>query len=52
MKESDSKSGGGEDEDDDPQYDAALALVADARQASISMIQRRLRIGYNRAARL
>jgi S-DNA-T family DNA segregation ATPase FtsK/SpoIIIE len=52
MKESDSKSGPGDDEEDDPQYDAALALVADAKQASISMIQRRLRIGYNRAARI
>jgi S-DNA-T family DNA segregation ATPase FtsK/SpoIIIE len=40
------------DQDDDPQYDAALALVAEAKQASISMIQRRLRIGYNRAARI
>jgi len=52
MKETDSKSGGRDDEEDDPQYDAALALVAEARQASISMIQRRLRIGYNRAARI
>jgi DNA segregation ATPase FtsK/SpoIIIE and related proteins len=52
MKESDSKSSGNDDEENDPQYDAALALVADARQASISMIQRRLRIGYNRAARI
>ena len=52
MKESDSKSGSRDDEEDDPQYDAALALVAEARQASISMIQRRLRIGYNRAARI
>jgi S-DNA-T family DNA segregation ATPase FtsK/SpoIIIE len=52
MKESDSKGGQGDDEEDDPQYDAALALVADAKQASISMIQRRLRIGYNRAARI
>jgi S-DNA-T family DNA segregation ATPase FtsK/SpoIIIE len=52
MKESDSKNGSTDDEEDDPQYDAALALVAEARQASISMIQRRLRIGYNRAARI
>ena len=52
MKESDSKSGSRDDEEDDPQYDAALALVAEARQASISMIQSRLRIGYNRAARI
>jgi len=51
MKETDTKSSGS-DEDSDPQYDAALALVAEARQASISMIQRRLRIGYNRAARI
>jgi S-DNA-T family DNA segregation ATPase FtsK/SpoIIIE len=51
MKETDSK-GSSDDEEDDPQYDAALALVAEARQASISMIQRRLRIGYNRAARI
>jgi S-DNA-T family DNA segregation ATPase FtsK/SpoIIIE len=52
MKETDSKSSGSDEEEDDPQYDAALALVAEARQASISMIQRRLRIGYNRAARI
>ncbi|SNB47303.1 DNA translocase FtsK [Geobacter sp. DSM 9736] len=52
MKESDTKGGGAEDEEDDPQYDSAVALVAEARQASISMIQRRLRIGYNRAARI
>jgi len=51
MKESDSK-GSSDADEDDPQYDAALALVAEARQASISMIQRRLRIGYNRAARI
>jgi DNA segregation ATPase FtsK/SpoIIIE, S-DNA-T family len=52
MKDSDSKSSGNDQEENDPQYDAALALVAEARQASISMIQRRLRIGYNRAARI
>jgi S-DNA-T family DNA segregation ATPase FtsK/SpoIIIE len=51
MKDADSK-GSSDDEEDDPQYDAALALVAEARQASISMVQRRLRIGYNRAARI
>jgi S-DNA-T family DNA segregation ATPase FtsK/SpoIIIE len=44
--------GGGDDEELDERYDAAVALVAEARQASISMIQRRLRIGYNRAARI
>ena len=42
----------GEDEELDERYDDAVALVAESRQASISMIQRRLRIGYNRAARI
>jgi len=36
----------------DEMYDQAVAVVADSRQASISMIQRRLRVGYNRAARM
>ena len=52
MKSEDSKGGSGEEEQLDERYDDALALVAEARQASISMIQRRLRIGYNRAARI
>lgn len=51
MRASDEKNGGDEEELD-PQYDAAVALVAEAKQASISMVQRRLRIGYNRAARI
>jgi S-DNA-T family DNA segregation ATPase FtsK/SpoIIIE len=42
---------GGEEEYDE-KYDEALALVKETRQASISMIQRRLRVGYNRAARM
>jgi S-DNA-T family DNA segregation ATPase FtsK/SpoIIIE len=29
-----------------------LAIIAETRQASISMLQRRLRLGYNRAARM
>ena len=41
-----------EGEDSDELYDQAVALVSSTRQASISMIQRRLRIGYNRAARM
>jgi S-DNA-T family DNA segregation ATPase FtsK/SpoIIIE len=36
----------------DPLYDEAVRLVTDSGQASISMIQRRMRIGYNRAARM
>jgi len=36
----------------DEKWDEALALVAETRNASISMLQRRLRIGYNRAARI
>jgi S-DNA-T family DNA segregation ATPase FtsK/SpoIIIE len=36
----------------DPMYDEAVALVLRSRRASISMVQRQLRIGYNRAARL
>lgn len=42
-----------EDEEEfDEKYDEAVALVAKERQASISMIQRKLRVGYNRAARM
>jgi S-DNA-T family DNA segregation ATPase FtsK/SpoIIIE len=36
----------------DEKWDEALALVAETRNASISMLQRRLRVGYNRAARI
>ncbi len=36
----------------DEMYDQAVAVVADSRQASISMLQRKLRVGYNRAARM
>jgi len=40
------------DEIDDEMYDQAVAIIAETQQASISMIQRRLRVGYNRAARM
>ena len=40
------------DEEYDEMYDQAVALVTETQQASISMIQRRLRVGYNRAARM
>lgn len=36
----------------DEKYDQAVELIAQTRQASISMLQRRLRVGYNRAARM
>ncbi len=44
--------GDGNVEDLDDRYDEAVALVTEAGQASISMVQRRLRVGYNRAARM
>ncbi|HEV8343228.1 MAG TPA: DNA translocase FtsK 4TM domain-containing protein [Candidatus Binatia bacterium] len=40
------------EEDNDEMYDQAVRVVTDSQQASISMVQRRLRVGYNRAARL
>ena len=44
--------GGGNIEDADPLYDEAVRIVTESRRASISGVQRRLKIGYNRAARL
>ncbi len=46
------ESANGGDKDYDERYDEAVALVTKSGQASISMIQRHLRIGYNRAARI
>jgi S-DNA-T family DNA segregation ATPase FtsK/SpoIIIE len=39
-------------EEYDEKYDEAVAIVTEIGQASISMVQRRLRVGYNRAARM
>lgn len=46
------ESDGSGDEEYDERYDEAVAMVCESGQASISMVQRRLRIGYNRAARI
>jgi len=41
-----------DDSEKDPLFDEAVALVTESRNASISSVQRKLRIGYNRAARI
>ncbi len=43
---------GGEDGEDDDLFEEALATVAEAKKASASLLQRRLKVGYARAARL
>ena len=41
-----------EDVEKDEKYEEAVAVVLRSGQASISMLQRKLRVGYNRAARM
>ena len=48
----DGSGGGSADAEADPLYDQAVAVVLQNKRASISLVQRHLRIGYNRAARL
>jgi S-DNA-T family DNA segregation ATPase FtsK/SpoIIIE len=44
--------GGGDEGDDDPMFDDAVRLVFEFGKASTSLLQRRLRVGYGRAAHL
>lgn len=50
--EGNGETGQGTEAEADPLYDEAVAIVLKTRRASISAVQRHLRIGYNRAARL
>ena len=47
-----SEDGDGENSESDELYDEAVNYVIESRRASISSVQRKLRVGYNRAARL
>lgn len=50
--DSDDENAGVDEDEKDELYETALGIIAETGQASISMIQRRLKIGYNRAARI
>ncbi|MCX7123394.1 MAG: DNA translocase FtsK, partial [Gammaproteobacteria bacterium] len=51
-EDGESSNEGGAAGESDPLYDEAVQIVIESKRASISLVQRRLRIGYNRAARL
>jgi S-DNA-T family DNA segregation ATPase FtsK/SpoIIIE len=51
-EDEDVAAGEGSDAESDPMYDQAVQVVLKTRRPSISLVQRHLRIGYNRAARL
>ena len=52
VRKPDEDGGGAADENLDPLYDRAVEVVAEAQKVSTSMIQRRLGVGYNRAAKI
>ena len=54
LESADDEAGDGDEAEDmsDEMYDLAVRMVTENRQASISWLQRRLRVGYNRAARM
>jgi len=54
LESEDDEAGDGDEAEDmsDEMYDLAVRMVTENRQASISWLQRRLRVGYNRAARM
>ena len=52
MEEKDEENDFSLDDEVDEKYDQAISLVTESKLASISFVQRRLRIGYNRAARI
>ncbi len=52
MAEAAAEEENGTEDDFDERYDEAMSIVCETGQASISMLQRRLRVGYNRAARM
>lgn len=52
VKESVSGTASDEDDEEDPMYESAVEAVIDAGQASVSLVQRRCKLGYARAARL
>jgi S-DNA-T family DNA segregation ATPase FtsK/SpoIIIE len=51
-REDEAQASGEEDELSDELYDEAIRIVSEMKQVSISMLQRKMRIGYNRAARM
>lgn len=52
LSTADARLDGGRGEEQDPLFDQAVRVVTETRRASISGVQRRLKIGYNRAARM